>query len=73
MTTSKFQFVNPLSHGVNNSAGMLINTNELFLSGRVCVTNLQYYLKYSGNNFTGQVSNDLKLYPCRLTIQKLPI
>ncbi len=70
---SKFQFLNPLSHGVNNSAGMLINTKELFLSGRVCVTNLQYYLKYPGNFFTGQVSNDLKFYPCRPTKQKLAI
>ena len=73
MAPSKFQFLNPLSHGVNNSARMLINTKELFLSGRVCVTNLQYYLKYPGNFFTGQVSNELKFYPCRLKIQKLTI
>ncbi len=73
IVASKFQFLNPLSHRVNNSTGMLINTKELYLADMVCVTNLQYYLKNSGNFFTGQVSNDLKLFPCRLKIQNLKI
>jgi hypothetical protein len=67
MEVSKWQLLNPLSDGVNNSMGMLINTIEHFWCSMVSVINLQYYLKIPCGKFTGQVSNDLKLYSCRLT------
>ncbi len=73
MPESNLQLLNSLSDGVNNSPGMLINTKELFLYDVVSVTNLQYYLRYAGNLFTGRVSNDLKTFPCRLKIPKSPI
>jgi hypothetical protein len=53
--------------------GMLINTKELILFEIVSVTKLQYDQRYAGNFSTAQVSNDLKIYPCRLKTPELRI